>query len=683
MSLSKPVPANVNFKLEAEGGVAPSTAGVARQAQNDMLAILQTQLGTAPEAAGTISGGVASIVSAVARLDTEGAAASDSVTRFNLDNIAEGRIVIVSATSAARVITIEHLGAGGAQAGECDLAAAADAVLDQPYKRVMLIRRGNRMVEIARFGFASVGTGGGSTGLGGQAIADIALGNYSITGGVLRHRDEAATSYTLDPTDAGYCLNFTANVVVTLPTSVGSWQIGNVVYWRQGGSSMRVVAAVGGMVSPLNHDRGAGVGSRGAFIVTRVDSSSGTPKLVWDFVGLTAAPPSAGAITRTYVSDFKTTSFKTADGSTAYEQLCSVTHTPGDNERWVYISRGWLNMGPNNGSNPGSHRLRNATGSDGPRNPAPRYGIHFDTAVAMLGASYGTSPGSQTILTEHKAGATTTGSNSNMERPGLIGLRLEAGEFLYLGPASTSTASPHDTAVDVISASPTLAADDYLILAFANVVAATNGRPVTAQLSVDGTVMATKNAGTHSTLLSAYFAVKPFTVTTAGAKTIKLQIKSPDAAIQATASNACLAILRKSLFQTWFVSESAAAADTTASGTTWADKLTYAPALAAGWEYLLLADSDLTMPAESAEVAGLWRVQRDSGSGGATLGREAVAGTRWDATAGLNPAAYLAVVQKQSTTGDDTYKIQYASRRATDVVTIDDTTLAFLALKAV
>ena len=92
----------------------------------------------------------------------------------------------------------------------------------------------------------------------------------------------------------------------------------------------------------------------------------------------------------------------------------------------------------------------------------------------------------------------------------------------------------------------------------------------------------------------------------------------------------------------------------------------------------MLADSDITVPLDSSSVAGLWRVMRN----GTLIDGTASAGARQDASVSANPTVQASFVRRENPTGTDAYAIQIASRRVDDVISVDDTTLVFMALKA-
>ena len=95
-----------------------------------------------------IAAGVLLPVTGNHRIDTEGSGATDDLTNINISNLADGRILILRSTSAARVITVKHA-AGGSY--PINLRNSADIVLDDPRKALVLIRNGNQWNEL--FGF--------------------------------------------------------------------------------------------------------------------------------------------------------------------------------------------------------------------------------------------------------------------------------------------------------------------------------------------------------------------------------------------------------------------------------------------------------------------------------------------------------------------------------------------------
>jgi hypothetical protein len=144
--------------------------------------------------------------------------------------------------------------------------------------------------RIATTAYVQAVAAGSPSGIGGTAVSDIDMNDFALVGGIIKHEDKSATSYTLADADVGKVLNFTtASTTVTLPKSAGAFKRGHVVYWRQGAVNLTFAAASGGqMMHPLSHTKGAGIGSRGSFVVAAINT--GTDTITWDLQGLTTAP---------------------------------------------------------------------------------------------------------------------------------------------------------------------------------------------------------------------------------------------------------------------------------------------------------------------------------------------------------------------------------------------------------
>lgn len=117
---------------DVRDAVADTLGGAARQS-------LTIASGAVTPGAGA-SGGVIVV-------DTEGAAATDDLTTITTTNTPDGRLLLVYAANASRVVTIKHA-AGGT--GQISLKDSADFVLDALDKWVLLQLRSTTWVEIER-----------------------------------------------------------------------------------------------------------------------------------------------------------------------------------------------------------------------------------------------------------------------------------------------------------------------------------------------------------------------------------------------------------------------------------------------------------------------------------------------------------------------------------------------------
>lgn len=102
--------------------------------------------GGAPQTTIDILGGVAVPVRALHAIDTEGQAAADALTNLSLSGHPEGRMLIIRAADAGRLVTLQHLAGGD---GEIQLIDGLDFVLNTvPF--LILIRVGARWEQVLR-----------------------------------------------------------------------------------------------------------------------------------------------------------------------------------------------------------------------------------------------------------------------------------------------------------------------------------------------------------------------------------------------------------------------------------------------------------------------------------------------------------------------------------------------------
>lgn len=124
-----------------------TTNAQAKQAQDDMLAVLRELLGGQAESELTIATGAVTPTRAVHSIDTEGDAAADDLSNMLTTNHPDGRILVIHSVDPARVVTVKH-NAGGA--GAIALHGSADFVLDSPKKWLFLKRTGTDWEELSR-----------------------------------------------------------------------------------------------------------------------------------------------------------------------------------------------------------------------------------------------------------------------------------------------------------------------------------------------------------------------------------------------------------------------------------------------------------------------------------------------------------------------------------------------------
>jgi hypothetical protein len=104
--------------------------------------------GGAPIASVEIVSGLATLAGSVTSIDTESAAAADDLTRLSVDDLANGRIVVIRSVNASRVVTVKHAFGG---IGQINLRLGNDIVLDDPKKTLVLVRNGHVWDELIGF----------------------------------------------------------------------------------------------------------------------------------------------------------------------------------------------------------------------------------------------------------------------------------------------------------------------------------------------------------------------------------------------------------------------------------------------------------------------------------------------------------------------------------------------------
>ena len=124
-----------------------TTNGVAKQAQDDMLAVLRELLGGSAETTLTISAGSVTPVSAAHAIDTEGAASSDDLTHMAITNHPDGRFMLIRAANDARTVVVNHASGGS---GQITLTDSANFSLDQTNKWLLVKLSGTTWEEVFR-----------------------------------------------------------------------------------------------------------------------------------------------------------------------------------------------------------------------------------------------------------------------------------------------------------------------------------------------------------------------------------------------------------------------------------------------------------------------------------------------------------------------------------------------------
>jgi len=190
------------------------TVAEAKQAQDDVLAVLRELPGGAARETLTIASGLVTPTRAFVRVDTEGGAASDDLTNIDQTNTRDGATLCLTIDSSTRPVTVRH-GAGGA--GQILLARSADFTIADTGTHVSLLRVGSTWVEVGR-----------SYGADAEAQNLSVLGTLDVAGATVHHDGNAKRIHQIvtgtDP--AIYSINTTIAdrgayfvVTPTTPTS--------------------------------------------------------------------------------------------------------------------------------------------------------------------------------------------------------------------------------------------------------------------------------------------------------------------------------------------------------------------------------------------------------------------------------------------------------------------------------
>lgn len=127
-----------------------TTNAIAKQAQDDTLAVIRQMLGGEVESTLTLAGDAVTPTRGLHTIDTEAAAASDDLKNIVTTNLPDGSVLLIRAANPARVVTVKH-NAGGA--GQVALAQAVDVPLNATTKFLLLKRTGANWEEVGRHGF--------------------------------------------------------------------------------------------------------------------------------------------------------------------------------------------------------------------------------------------------------------------------------------------------------------------------------------------------------------------------------------------------------------------------------------------------------------------------------------------------------------------------------------------------
>lgn len=171
---------------------AARTNAEAKQAQDDVLAVIRQHVGGDAETTLTLATDTATPTRGLHQIDTEAAAASDNLKNLATTNIPDGSLLLIRSVSAARVVVVKN-NAGGA--GQIALATSADLTLASPTMWLLLKRTGANWEEVLR----SYGnqTAAMLTFLGGAqlALANVYAANQRINAKLGINQDPSANGY--------------------------------------------------------------------------------------------------------------------------------------------------------------------------------------------------------------------------------------------------------------------------------------------------------------------------------------------------------------------------------------------------------------------------------------------------------------------------------------------------------
>lgn len=631
--------------------------GQAKQGWDAMKAML---LGGAPYAeplVQEVESGTLALYGPNVRVDTEAGTPTDDLERIDLTSIAQGREFRLSIATATRSIRIRHKINGGTGAGEFVLPGDTDVTLTDVAIWATFRRVGDQIVMEKPLG--ADGTPGALPPL----TQDVDMRGYSPIGGKPKRVPISATTYTVGLGDRGKNLYFTnaSGCAVTLPASAAVWADGDEIFWEQQGGPLTFAVAGGGKPAhALEHDRGLGAPSRGVVWL------KSTSPWAWCLQGQTTALEAGAVIERTWLRQEVATSVLTDAGSTAWKNACQLLHTPGDNERWLYIANGRWQSGGGQAVNGAQCRLQ--LGGAGPQIGPARYSTQYDSIPFVIGKAYGAGPAAQTInLDIQSANATYT---AQAAQPEIQALRLEADEWMDL---VTTVTAPTNTNIDVVTSTHTLEADDYVALAFTE-WRSSDVQGSLIELQIDGVTRHAKDMQRNAAYTGYYLAVIPFTAT-AASHSLVLKGRSRTSGQNTVFNHAGIALLKKSRFEEMFwVYNDIESNDTTA--TAFADRVTLAPTLQAGWHYWVLANAATYVGGEGSATGALVRLTNND----TVQGPDARQHSRI-----INyhaPVDFLAskIVQKTAT-GAESLAIEYASQRVDDIIRVKSTAIVVLALK--
>ena len=449
----------------------------------------------------------------------------DDVRRINPLTLADGLTVSFETAAPGTPVTLRHMSFSGAQVGELDLAGDVDVILISKSHRIVMQRRGNRVVEVSRSGYATEGEGGGVLT---QFNNDIDAGGNAVTNLMRKTRDSASTTTTITTADRDIEVHISGSNV-TLPTNPAGWRRGDTVILVQRGPDLLLSPAVN-IVSPLNHDRGYGIG---ATVIVVVHDLSNPMK--WRLGGLTKSgtvivPPTE--ISRIAVWASSAGQTDTPAGSAAYVTALTLSHTCGaGTEKWAYITGGKLSLSPSNNANQGHARMRKSAPTPDAAGPSTMSGRYFQAheATGFLNTrTYSTADTHAFVLELFADIDPDTTATSTLFMPFMLGIKLETDE--HFAGTGTAVAANSTTYVDGLSYSATFVAGDYLVIGWCEWTTS-NAIGANVRLQVDGGNWSdrTRDKPNIALMPGNFSALKKVTLT-AGTKVSKIQIALPTGA---------------------------------------------------------------------------------------------------------------------------------------------------------
>jgi hypothetical protein len=662
-----------DFPEEVAPGGTGSLFGDLRGTLNSLLVITKSIPALGKSVTQTIIDGNLSIGDAGDILVAVQTGVVDTLDTFTDSDIPDGRGVMLRAADPAKPILVTHLANDGAGIvdGKMEIVLrGADGSgfqlsMDELLKSVTLQRRGNQMVEIARFGFAVAGTIGS---------ADQDFKGFKVVGATLGIR-AVSTDYVATIQDVGWVLKGWGRIVLPEPSSLGLDETA-IIGWRQTGAEWLFFNHLGQPPqNPYNHDRGAGPYAFGSFQVVEDDDGN----LVWAITGMTKSADEGGggggggggtAITREWMAWESAVDVAIPSSSISPVSLGSgLTHTPSDGD-WIYFASFGVNAAGSTSNTALQTRVLQGTTtvSEVLRG---RYSTHYDHTGMLWGRTYSGAT-SQTFRMEAQHSA--TGYAGTVYKPAIHALKLDTANGEGYAFAAGPTNSSSNTYLDALTMTKTTSAEDYILIAFSQY-----DTPVTsladARITVDGVEHAGATVSSSgSTGYNSYFVVCALTLT-AASHTFKIQIRRNVIHTSGTFNmrNSTMVLLRKSRFEQANVYE--AEAEASHSSSTPSVRINASVPVKTGWRSLLIASSLLYIPNHSTTIMAKARLQRN----GTSLVRDALHGTRDDdGSWGGNQYAAVRTITPQL--GTDVFTMDFASADNAAIVKSKQVSLAVLAL---